>query len=233
MVISDTGWVAAPPDIDYEVSVYEMSTYNQRVGGIVKDRYSATPTEPIRNRAALQLHDLLPKLAARPRNAHGNSSCFVREVSFPSEESGLPNGTGICRVPRRSASRGHSAHERRLLLLGTSLGNGQTSPIRSPISCSSRSQGYLRVSTRALLSDTYRNLGSLITQRSLVQIQAPQPIPAPQPSNTLHNTTTYAASALEVSRYGAGAGDVGAGFPSSVSGSMISVRVPSGSKLLV
>ena len=49
-------------------------------------------------------------------------------------------------------------------------------PIRSPISCSSRSQGYLRVSTRALLSDTYRNLGSLITQRSLVQIQPPQPI---------------------------------------------------------
>jgi hypothetical protein len=39
----------------------------------------------------------------------------------------------------------------------------------------SRSQGYLRVSTRALLSDTYRNLRSLITQGSLVQIQPPRP----------------------------------------------------------
>lgn len=50
---------------------------------------------------------------------------------------------------------------------------------RSPLSpqypVTSRSQGYLRVSTRALLSDTYRNLGSLITQRSVVQIHPPQP----------------------------------------------------------
>jgi hypothetical protein len=45
---------------------------------------------------------------------------------------------------------------------------------------SSRSQGYLRVSTRALLSDTYRSLRSLITQRSLVQIQPPQPTESKQ-----------------------------------------------------
>ena len=64
----------------------------------------------------------------------------------------------------------------------TSLGNRENrSPYGPQYPVSSRSQGYLRVSTRALLSDTYRNPGSLITQRSLVQIQPPQPFTAFNP----------------------------------------------------
>ena len=49
-------------------------------------------------------------------------------------------------------------------------------PIKSPIPGFQPFLGVLRVTIRALLSDTYRNLRSLITQRSLVQIQPPQPI---------------------------------------------------------
>ena len=60
--------------------------------------------------------------------------------------------------------------------LGTRWARAKQVPIRSPISVSSRSQGGHRVTTRALFSCTYRRFASLITQRSLVQIQPPQPI---------------------------------------------------------
>ena len=52
----------------------------------------------------------------------------------------------------------------------SSLGNGESVPIKSPICISSRFQWELRITTRALFS-AYRNLRPLITQRPLVQIQ--------------------------------------------------------------
>ena len=87
---------------------------------------------------------------------------------------------GRKRMHRYPAGRPKSpAHDQEQVvgrIVGDLVGRPQNrSPLSPQYPVSSHSQGYLRVSTRALLSDTYRNLGSLITQRSLVQIQPPQP----------------------------------------------------------
>ena len=81
-------------------------------------------------------------------------------------------------LPRRATKSPAHDHERVVgRIVGDIVGRPENrSPLSPQYPFSSRSQGHLRVSTRALLSDTYRNLGSLITQRSLVQIQPPQPI---------------------------------------------------------